>query len=148
MIICNFIVAYACKIVLGFGKSPGYTTVAWGGDQNVDFSYGDGLMSVIPGALSMGMSGTRLKIKQRYCILLQLIFNIGMGVHHSDVGGYLSLICMVRTEELVLRWAEMNAFTPILRTHEGNRPYRNWQVQHRVNTAEYGIDLVFPKLFV
>jgi len=51
-----------------------------------------------------------------------------MGIHHSDVGGYLSLLCMVRTEELVLRWGEMNIFTPVLRTHEGNRPDRNWQV--------------------
>ena len=48
----------------GFGKSPGYTTVAWGGDQNVDFSYADGLMSVIPAALSMGMSG-KLQIKSK-----------------------------------------------------------------------------------
>ncbi|XP_076806660.1 sulfoquinovosidase-like [Clavelina lepadiformis] len=92
----------------GFGKSPGYTSIAWGGDQNVDFSYGDGLASTIPAALSLGMSG--------------------MGLHHSDVGGYVSLLCMVRTEELVLRWAEMNVFTPVLRTHEGNRPDRNWQI--------------------
>ena len=45
------------KCFVGFGKSPGYTTVAWGGDQNMDFSYGDGMMSVIPAALSLGMSG-------------------------------------------------------------------------------------------
>lgn len=51
-----------------------------------------------------------------------------MGVSHSDVGGYLSMFVMVRTEELLLRWAEMNVFTPVLRTHEGNQPGRNWQV--------------------
>ena len=54
----------------GFGKSPGYTTVAWGGDQNVDFSYADGLMSVIPAALSMGMSGKlQIKLETRFYIL-------------------------------------------------------------------------------
>uniref|UniRef100_H2YA46 Glycoside hydrolase family 31 N-terminal domain-containing protein n=1 Tax=Ciona savignyi TaxID=51511 RepID=H2YA46_CIOSA len=92
----------------GFGQSPGYTMTSWAGDQNVDFSYADGMASVIPAALSLGMSG--------------------MGIHHSDIGGYVSLICMVRTEELILRWAELSVFTPIMRTHEGNRPYRNWQV--------------------
>lgn len=51
-----------------------------------------------------------------------------MGIHHSDIGGYVSLICMVRTEEMILRWGEMNIFTPIFRTHEGNRPHNNWQV--------------------
>ena len=53
---------------------------------------------------------------------------LGMGIHHSDIGGYISFFCMVRTEEMVLRWAEMNVFTPIMRSHEGNRPDRNWQV--------------------
>ncbi|XP_078489149.1 sulfoquinovosidase-like [Ciona intestinalis] len=100
----------------GFGKSPGHTMTSWAGDQNVDFSYADGLASVIPAALSLGISG--------------------MGIHHSDIGGYVSLICMVRTEELVLRWAEMNVFTPIMRTHEGNRPYRNWQIYTMDTTTE------------
>lgn len=48
-------------LLLGFGKSPGYTTVSWGGDQNVDFSYADGLASVVPAALSLGMSGKLIK---------------------------------------------------------------------------------------
>jgi len=42
----------------GFGRSPGYTLVSWAGDQNVDFSYADGLASVVPAALSLGMSGS------------------------------------------------------------------------------------------
>lgn len=57
-----------------------------------------------------------------------LLLFVGMGIHHSDIGGYVSLICMVRTEEMILRWGEMNIFTPIFRTHEGNRPHNNWQV--------------------
>ena len=34
---------------------------------------------------------------------------------------------MHRTQELFLRWAEMAAFTPMMRSHEGNRPKDNWQ---------------------
>ena len=50
------------SVCVGSGKSPGYATMAWAGDQNMDFSYADGLASTIPAALSLGMSG---KKKQR-----------------------------------------------------------------------------------
>ena len=55
----------------------------------------------------------------------------GMGMSHSDIGGYVSAMCMVRTQELFLRWAEMSVFTPVMRTHEGNRPKKNWQVSYK-----------------
>lgn len=99
----------------GFGRSSGYATTAWAGDQNMDFSYSDGLASTIPAALSLGMSG--------------------MGISHSDIGGYVSAMCVVRTQELFLRWAEMAVFTPVMRTHEGNRPTINWQVYTSKQTS-------------
>ena len=34
---------------------------------------------------------------------------------------------MKRDKELLLRWSEMNIFSPIFRTHEGNRPQDNAQ---------------------
>ncbi len=85
-----------------------YCTLLWAGDQSVDFSRHDGLCTVISGALSVGVSG--------------------VSYTHSDVGGYTSLYGNVRTKELFLRWAEMAAFTPVMRTHEGNRPAENYQV--------------------
>jgi hypothetical protein len=33
-----------------------------------------------------------------------------------------------RSKELLLRWIELNAFTAVFRTHEGNRPAANAQV--------------------
>lgn len=47
-----------------------------------------------------------------------------MGLSHSDIGGYtgISELGVVRSKELLLRWAEYSAFTPVMRTHEGNRP--------------------------
>lgn len=86
----------------GYTGIQKYCTMLWAGDQSVDWSLDDGLASVIPAALSSGMSG--------------------MGLHHSDIGGYTSLHGNKRSKELLLRWVEMNAFTPLLRTHEGNRP--------------------------
>lgn len=99
-----------------FFMRAGYTGVQrhcpllWAGDQSVDFSRHDGLVTVICGALSSGLMGNAF--------------------HHSDIGGYTSLFENRRTAELVQRWAEMAAFTPVMRTHEGNRPLENLQIDH------------------
>ena len=89
----------------GSGK---YSTLTWAGDQCVDFSDDDGLPSVITSALSLGMSG--------------------YGLHTSDCGGYTTLFHLHRTEELMERWLEFSCFTPVMRTHEGNRPDSNIQL--------------------
>lgn len=91
----------------GFTGSQKYSTMMWAGDQNVNWSIDDGLASVIPAALSLGMCG--------------------VGLHHSDIGGYTTLYHMKRTKELMKRWIDFSAFTPMMRTHEGNRPDDNWQ---------------------
>jgi len=97
-----------------FFMRAGYTGVQahcpllWAGDQCVDFSRHDGLGTVICGALSSGL--------------------LGNVAHHSDIGGYTSLFGVTRTPELLARWIEMAAFTPVMRTHEGNRPHDNLQV--------------------
>ena len=91
----------------GGAGSPRDCPLMWAGDQNVDWSTDDGLASVIPAALSLAMSGH--------------------GLHHSDLGGYTTLYGMKRTKELFLRWAEQAALSPVMRSHEGNRPKDNWQ---------------------
>ena len=79
----------------------------WTGDQHVDWSIDDGLPAVIPATLSLAMSG--------------------YGIAHSDVGGYTTIMHMRRSKELLLRWEEMNVFSPLFRTHEGNQPVNNVQ---------------------
>ena len=91
----------------GSQQSLASCQMMWAGDQNVDWSEDDGLPSVITSALSLAMSG--------------------MGLHHSDIGGYTTLYGMKRSKELLIRWAEQAAFTALMRTHEGNRPKDNWQ---------------------
>ncbi len=80
----------------------------WAGDQSVDFSRHDGIGTVITAALSSGL--------------------VGNAFSHSDVGGYTSLFGNIRTAELMLRWYELGAFSPVMRTHEGNRPDDNLQI--------------------
>ena len=74
----------------------------------MDWSDDDGLPSVITAALTLGMSGYAL--------------------HTCDIGGYTTLFHLKRDEELLLRWIEFAAFTPVMRTHEGNRPDSNVQI--------------------
>ena len=92
----------------GFTGVQQYCPLLWAGDQSVDFSRHDGIGTVITAALSAGL--------------------VGNAYSHSDVGGYTSLHGNVRTEELMQRWYEMAAFTPVMRTHEGNRPDDNLQI--------------------
>jgi alpha-glucosidase len=96
-----------CFLRSGWAGSSSHAPAFWAGDQLVNWSVTDGLASVIPAALSLGFSGS--------------------GVWHSDIGGYTTVAWIRRSRELFMRWAEMAAFTPIMRTHEGNRPESNAQ---------------------
>jgi len=82
-------------------RSPRHATLFWTGDQMVTWDRHDGLHSALLGVLSGGLSGVALT--------------------HSDIGGYTMVercvlggaICMYITRdcELLMRWAEMSAFT-------------------------------------
>lgn len=86
----------------GFRGSPKWAMLFWEGDQMVSWQANDGIKSAVVGLLSGGISGYAL--------------------NHSDIGGYcavnLPLIKYHRTEELLLRWMELSAFTTVFRTHE------------------------------
>lgn len=92
----------------GHTETIKYSHLMWNGDQHVDWSLDDGIAAVIPATLSLAMSG--------------------YGMAHSDVGGYTTMKKMLsRSKELLLRWEEMNAFSPLYRFHEGNQPIMNVQ---------------------
>ena len=91
----------------GFTGSAKCSPMFWTGDQLVTYDKHDGLSSAITGILASGISGISL--------------------NHSDIGGYTTTSTIKRQKELFLRWAEMAAFTPFFRTHEGNRPEDNHQ---------------------
>lgn len=91
----------------GYTGTGKYSTLMWNGDQHVDWSYDEGLASAIPASLSLAVSG--------------------FGLSHSDVGGYTTFSHIRREQEVLMRWAEMNVFTPLFRSHEGNRPDDNVQ---------------------
>ncbi len=103
------------------------TNAMWIGDQHVDFSDQYGIGSVIPAYVSMAVSG--------------------IGINHSDTGGYTTLFHMRRSQELFIRWAEMNVFSPLFRTHEGNLPKRNAQYDDPTIVEAFGrLSRLYKKL--
>lgn len=105
----------------GYTKSPGITTLFWLGDQMVDWDEYDGIKSSVTGLLTGGISGYSL--------------------NHSDIGGYTTINNPIkdyhRSKELLERWIELNAFTAVFRTHEGNRPDENHQIYSDAETLAF-----------
>ena len=102
----------------GNADSLKFCTMMWAGDQNVDWSDDDGIPSALTAALSLAMCG--------------------MGLHHSDIGGYTTVRPYLRrSKQLLLRWVEFSAFTVLMRTHEGNIPEDNWQFDGDQETVEF-----------
>ena len=112
----------------GYTRSPGIATLFWLHDQIQTWDEFDGMKTTVIGALSGSISGFTLV--------------------HSDTGGFGSVgislpkvkailpegkrvPVIVRSKELLLRWMELNAFTPVFRTHEGVDP---------LNTVQYYSD--------
>lgn len=97
----------------GNKMTPRYSTLIWAGDQIVTWDSYDGIKTAVTALIGGGFSG--------------------LALNHSDTGGLVaitqSFINWQRTPEILARWMEMNAFTPVLRTHEGGNPVR---VGHQV----------------
>lgn len=87
------------------GSQP-LVSVVWAGDQQTDFSLGDGYPSVIPMGIGLGIAG--------------------FPFYAHDIGGYMSSFTEPTTEELWFRWVTLGALTPVMRTHHGRSAFSNW----------------------
>ncbi|UCF97394.1 MAG: alpha-glucosidase [Spirochaetaceae bacterium] len=101
----------------GYHGSVACSPAFWAGDQLVNWNLGDGLATVIPAGISLGLQG--------------------IGHFHSDVGGFTTVAWIRRSKELFLRWMELGTFSLQLRSHEGNRPERNWQFDSDAETLSH-----------
>ena len=103
---------YGDKDVMFFTRSgylgeQCYAPVMWNGDQHTDLTKDYGMPCVMPATFSLGFSGVPLV--------------------HSDIGGFFSIGKLKRSDELFIRWMEMNTFSPLMRSHESIRPWANSQ---------------------
>jgi sulfoquinovosidase len=91
-----------------------HAQIFWTGDQEADFGTTDGLPTVVPALLNLGIAGIPF-------------------VTH-DIAGFSG---GPSTKELFLRWTELGAFTPIMRTHDGNHKLENWSWNHDEETTSH-----------
>jgi len=87
------------------GSNP-HLRVVWAGDQQTDWGALDGLPSVVPYGVSLGLAG--------------------VSAFGADIAGYTGIVSPPSTQELYLRWLALGAFSPVMRTHRGNRWEENW----------------------
>ena len=87
------------------GSQP-LVSVVWAGDQQTDFSEGDGLPSVIPIGIGLGVTG--------------------FPYYGHDIAGYMSQLTDPTTQELWYRWVTLGALSPVMRTHHGKSSDENW----------------------
>lgn len=98
----------------GTTGAQGVTMVHWVGDQEATWSPHDGLPTVVPAMLSLGLAG--------------------VPVTTHDIAGFSG---GPSEKELFQRWTELGAFTPIMRTHEGNLSDDNWSWESDAETTEH-----------
>lgn len=101
----------------GFTGVHRHSMIHWIGDQETDWSTTDGLPTVVPALLNLGLSGIPY-------------------VTH-DIAGFSGTLAPPSTKELFQRWTELGAFTPIMRTHEGARKQLNWSWEKDDETTEH-----------
>jgi alpha-glucosidase (family GH31 glycosyl hydrolase) len=80
----------------GAPGSQAFTRVLWGGDQMPDWSWDNGLPSVVTAGITAGLSG--------------------FAVWGPDI------LSAGRSKELFIRWTEFGALTPIMRDHLWDKP--------------------------
>jgi alpha-glucosidase (family GH31 glycosyl hydrolase) len=79
----------------GWTGSAACADVVWGGDPTTSWGY-DGLRSAVRQALSMGTSG--------------------VSTWGSDIGGFFAIGRNALSPELLTRWVQMGALSPVMRT--------------------------------
>ena len=105
----------------GFTGSSGLVPAAWGGDQNTDFGEDDGLVTALRIGVGLGL--------------------VGVGFYGSDIAGYTSSASEPSTKELYFRWTQLGAWSPIMRTHEGNAGPENWNFDEDADTLAHFRDM-------
>jgi alpha-glucosidase len=106
----------------GFTGVQGFAQIHWTGDQQTNWGELDGLPTVVPALLNLGLAGQPF-------------------VTH-DIAGF-DRGDGPSTKELFMRWTELGAFTPIMRTHDGADKVHNWRWNTDKETTDHFRRFVF-----
>jgi sulfoquinovosidase len=90
----------------GWFGTPELVDVFWAGDQRTDFQPDDGLPTILPIGIGLGI--------------------VGVSTYGHDIAGYQSSTNPPSTKELFFRWTSLGAWSPVMRTHHGTAPALEW----------------------
>jgi alpha-glucosidase (family GH31 glycosyl hydrolase) len=90
--------------------------VVWGGDQRTDMEPDDGFPTVVAMGLGLGIAG--------------------VSTYGHDIGGYQSATNEPTSKETYFRWMELGAWTPVMRTHHGTQPKKEWHLDSDDETLQ------------
>lgn len=100
----------------GFTGVQSVAQIHWVGDQETNWSELDGLPTVVPAMLNLGLAGQPF-------------------VTH-DIAGF-ARGTGPSSKELFQRWTELGAFTPVMRTHDGADKVNNWRWNKDAETTAH-----------
>jgi alpha-glucosidase (family GH31 glycosyl hydrolase) len=101
----------------GFIGTNSLIPAGWAGDQRTDFEADDGLPTVLPLGIGLGLAG--------------------VSTFGSDIGGYQTATNPPSTKELFFRWTEIGALSPLMRTHHGTNPADEWRFDKDAETLQH-----------
>lgn len=101
----------------GWFGTPPLVDVFWAGDQRTDFEPDDGLPTILPIGIGLGITG--------------------ISTYGHDIAGYQSATNPTSTKELFFRWTELGAWSPVMRTHHGTKPKLEWSWQSDAETTAH-----------
>jgi alpha-glucosidase (family GH31 glycosyl hydrolase) len=100
------------------GTAP-LADVFWAGDQRTDFQVDDGMPTVLPIGIGVGLAG--------------------VSTFGHDIGGYQSQGTQPSTKEVFFRWTELGAWSPVMRTHHGTEPKLEWSWESDDETTQHWV---------
>jgi alpha-glucosidase len=110
----------------GWFGTPELVDVFWAGDQRTDFQVDDGLPTILPIGIGLGL--------------------VGISTYGHDIAGYQSSTNPPSTKELWFRWAALGAWSPVMRTHHGYQAKANWNWESDEETT--GLLARYAKLHI
>lgn len=101
----------------GWLGSNAVTPVVWSGDQRTDFESDDGMPTVVPMAIDLGLAG--------------------VSTFGTDIAGYQSATNPPATKEVFFRWTTLGALLPVMRTHHGTNTGQQWRFDSDAETLAH-----------
>jgi alpha-glucosidase len=101
----------------GWFGTPQLADAIWAGDQRTTFDRDDGMPVLIPIGIGLGV--------------------VGISTYGHDIAGYNSLTNAAASKELFFRWTALGAWSPVMRTHHGNQPDKNWRWDKDAQTTAH-----------